>query len=70
MYRASAVRENPRIGVVKAVLRTYIDILHIEKNNNDRLFAGTGALAAAEEEDMPGMPASQGSVSEAGSQVR
>ena len=38
------MRENPRLGVVKSVLRTYIDVLHYEKNQKERIFAGTGAL--------------------------
>ena len=70
MYRALPVRENPRLGVVKAVLRTYVDVLHIERNQKERIFAGGAALQQLNQRALldAGLPSP--ARSDHGSQVR
>lgn len=64
------MRSNPRMRTVKSVLRTYIDVLHIQLNQKDVLFAGRGKLeAGGDTASQPGTPRSQAD-SECGSQVR
>lgn len=68
MYRALPVRQNPRLRVVKSVLRTYIDVLHVIVNQKDIIFQGTPNLPAGDAA-MPDTPRSS-VASEQGSQVR
>ena len=68
MYRALPVRQNPRLRVVKSVLRTYIDVLHVIVNQKDIIFQGTPNLPVGDAA-MPDTPRSS-VASEQGSQVR
>lgn len=37
IYRATPLRVNPRLRVVKAVYKTYIDVVHFQKTDTNRL---------------------------------
>ena len=47
IYRANPVRVNPRMRTVKAVYKTYIDVIHFKRDTR-------GRLRGREEEDMEG----------------
>jgi hypothetical protein len=68
MYRALPVRQNPRLWIVKSVLRTYIDALHISINQKDIIFKGSPNLVVADS-DVAG-PSLSAATSEVGSQVQ
>ena len=70
MYRALPVRQNPRLRMVKSVLRTYIDVMHISINQKDIIFKGTANLQPEQQPELPATPAGSAPASEAGSQVR
>lgn len=56
--------------MVKSVLRTYIDVMHISINQKDIIFKGTANLQPDEQPALPDTPAGSAPASEAGSQVR
>ena len=51
VYRASAIRRNPRRRVVEAVYKTYIDVVHIHKIQNNELLSGIRGIVNSEQED-------------------
>ncbi|KAJ2899549.1 uncharacterized protein MKZ38_002982 [Zalerion maritima] len=56
-FRVSPVRANPRQRAVKAVHKTYIDVVHIQKVDSKRMGIDTSTLEDQETEDVPnGMP--------------
>jgi DNA replication licensing factor MCM4 len=49
MYRAAAIRANPRQAALHALFRTYVDVVHIHRDETRRLFSqANGANAKAE----------------------
>ncbi|KAL6782888.1 MCM4 [Auxenochlorella protothecoides x Auxenochlorella symbiontica] len=53
VYRAAGVRVNPRLRETKAVYKTYLDVVHVEKNESTSLFSLSDTLAAEEGEELP-----------------
>jgi len=48
-YRAAPIRTNPRQRSLHAVFRTYIDVMHIQRDEQGRLFTVAAAKVAAQE---------------------
>jgi hypothetical protein len=43
IFRASQLRVNPRQRAAHALFKTYLDVLHVAKDEGDRLFRPRGA---------------------------
>jgi hypothetical protein len=55
--------------MVKSVLRTYIDVMHVSINQKDIKFKGSSNLRPDEQPALPGTPGGSIIESETGSQV-
>src|SRR3569833_165575 len=53
IFRVSPVRVNPRMRTVKAVFKTYVDVLPVQKVDGKRLGADVSTLDMDEEEEPP-----------------
>ncbi|KAG2450350.1 hypothetical protein HYH02_004855 [Chlamydomonas schloesseri] len=46
IYRAAPVRANPRQAALYAMFRTYVDVVHVHRDESRRLFSAAGSGAA------------------------
>ncbi|PSC67965.1 DNA replication licensing factor MCM4 [Micractinium conductrix] len=53
VYRAMGVRTNPRLRELKAVYKTYIDVVHIQKDEASNMFSMFAAEETQESQEAP-----------------